>query len=192
VLERSLAPESYLKGQFLLAMPALAGSYFGSTLTYLCEHNESGAMGIMVNRPAGLTLGELFDQLEIPVADARCREVEVLEGGPVAADRGFILHTDDARFDSSLGLDDGLMLTTAREVLEAIAAGNGPRQYLVALGYAGWGETQLEEEMKDNAWLNCPASGQVLFQTPFPERVSSAAAQLGIDFNLISGQAGHA
>ena len=187
-----MAPESNLKGQFLLAMPSLAGSYFGSTLTYLCEHSDSGAMGIMVNRPVAITLGELFDQLEIPVSDERCRDVAVLEGGPVAEDRGFILHSDDARFESSLALDDGLMLTTAREVLEAIAAGRGPRQYLVALGYAGWGEAQLEAEMKDNAWLNCAASTQILFNTPFPERVSSAAAQLGIDFNLISGQAGHA
>ena len=187
-----MAPESYLKGQFLLAMPSLSGSYFGSTLTYLCEHNESGAMGIMVNRQAELTLGELFDQLDIPVSDESCRETAILEGGPVATDRGFILHSADACFASSLDLGDGLMLSTAREALEAIAAGNGPQEYLIALGYAGWGEAQLEEEMKENAWLNCPASAEVLFHTPFPDRVSTAAAQLGIDFNLISGQAGHA
>ncbi len=185
-------PESSLKGQFLLAMPALAGTYFGSTLTYLCEHSESGAMGIIVNQPAELSLGELFDQLEITVTDDRCRDTPVLEGGPVTTDRGFILHTDDARFESSLALDDGLMLSTAREMLDAIATGNGPQQYLIALGYAGWGEAQLDSEMKDNAWLNCPASSEILFHTPFEERVSSAAAQLGFDFNLISGQPGHA
>lgn len=173
-------------------MPALAGSYFGATLTYLCEHNESGAMGIMVNRPAELTLGELFDQLDITVTDPACREVAVLEGGPVASDRGFILHSDDRSFESSLPLQDGLMLTTARDVLEAIATGEGPADYLVALGYAGWGEAQLEDEMKDNAWLNTPASSDVLFHTPFADRVTAAAAALGIDFNLISGQAGHA
>ena len=103
-----------------------------------------------------------------------------------------ILHTDDARFESSLALDDGLMLSTAREMLDAIATGNGPQQYLIALGYAGWGEAHLDSEMKDNAWLNCPASSEILFHTPFEERVSSAAAQLGFDFNLISGQPGHA
>jgi putative transcriptional regulator len=187
-----LAPESSLKDQFLLAMPTLAGSYFGSTITYLCEHNEQGAMGIMVNRPLELTLGELFAQLNIELVDADCSRVPVLEGGPVSSDRGFILHTDDQHFESSLALGNSLMLTTAREVLEAIATGNGPRDYLVALGYAGWGEGQLEEEMQQNSWLNCPADSEIVFHTPFAERVTIAATSLGIDFNLISGHAGHA
>ena len=172
-------------------MPALAGSYFGNTITYLCEHNDQGAMGIMVNRPSELTLSELLEQLDIKCEGAAIA-VPVLEGGPVASDRGFILHTDDKDFGSSLRLGDGLMLTTAREVLEAIAAGEGPAAYLVALGYAGWGDGQLESEMKDNSWLNCPASQEVLFDTPFDARVSKAAESLGIDFNLISGRAGHA
>jgi putative transcriptional regulator len=171
-------------------MPALAGSYFGNTLTYVCEHNDEGAMGIMVNRPSELTLKELLAQLGID-SDHSAAEIPVLEGGPVASDRGFILHTDDLHFDSSVDLDHGLMLTTAREVLEAIAAGDGPRQFLVALGYAGWGEHQLEEEMKENSWLNCPVRPEVLFETPYAERIDKAAASLGIDFNLISGRAGH-
>jgi putative transcriptional regulator len=116
----------------------------------------------------------------------------VLEGGPVATDRGFILHTAEQTFESSLDLGNGLMLTTAKEVLEAIAAGEGPTHYIVALGYAGWGESQLEAEMKDNSWLNCPASREVLFEVPYEERVDRAAAGLGIDFKLISGRAGHA
>jgi putative transcriptional regulator len=186
-----LAPESSLKNQFLLAMPSLAGSYFGNTITYLCEHNEQGAMGIMVNRPTNLTMEDLFDQLEIR-SRGRTIEVPVLEGGPVASDRGFILHTAERTFSASLDLGNGLMLTTALEVLEAIAAGEGPVNYLVALGYAGWGDGQLEAEMKENSWLNCPASQDVLFSTPYEERIEKAAQSLGIDFSLISGRAGHA
>lgn len=149
-------------------------------------------MGIMVNRPLDLTLAELLDQLNIETLDSNCSEVQVLEGGPIASDRGFILHTNDQHFESSLALGNALMLTTAREVLEAIAAGNGPQNYLVALGYAGRGEGQLDAEMQQNSWLNCPADAQVLFDTPLAERVGAAAKSLGIDFNLISGHAGHA
>ena len=180
-----------LKNQFLLAMPSLAGSYFGDTVTYLCEHNEDGAMGLVINRPSGLSLVELLSQLGMK-SGVISADVPVLDGGPVARDRGFILHSDDARFDASLELGDGLMLTAAREVLEAIAQGTGPREYLVALGYAGWDGGQLEAELKDNAWLTCPASLDVIFHEPFDARVRKAAAALGIDFRLMSGQAGHA
>jgi len=148
-------------------------------------------MGIMVNRPSELRLGELFEQLEIGNRTHNL-DVPVLEGGPVASDRGFILHSSELSFASSLKLAENLMLTTSREVLEAIAAGEGPAEFLVALGYAGWGEGQLEEEMKENAWLNCPADGEVLFDTPYDKRVHKAAERLGINFNLLSGHAGHA
>jgi len=186
-----LTPESSLKNQFLLAMPSLAGTYFGNTITYLCEHNDEGAMGIMVNRPTTLTLADLFEQLDIR-SGGRDIAVPVLEGGPVATDRGFILHSAEKHFGASLDLGNGLMLTTAREVLEAIALGEGPRDFLVALGYAGWGDGQLDSEMKENSWLNCPSSHEILFTTPFDERIGKAAAGLGIDFSLISGRAGHA
>ncbi|MFW6094335.1 MAG: YqgE/AlgH family protein [Pseudomonadota bacterium] len=186
-----MTPEQSLKNQFLLAMPGLSGSYFGDTLTYLCEHNADGAMGLVINRPSELSLVELLSQLGMQASDIAA-EVPVMDGGPVARDRGFILHTDDERFDASLELGNGLMLTAAREVLEAIAAGAGPRQYLVALGYAGWDAGQLEEELKDNAWLTCPASPAVVFDEPFDTRVAKAAEALGIDFRLMSGQAGHA
>jgi putative transcriptional regulator len=182
--------ELSLKNQFLLAMPGLTGSYFGNTITYICEHNDQGAMGLMVNRPTELALTDLLDQLNIAGEHAPI-EIPVLEGGPVAADRGFILHTSEKKFVSSLDLGDGLILTTAREVLEAIATGDGPDNYLVALGYAGWAGGQLEAEMQDNSWLNCPASREVLFDTPFEARVGKAAQSLGIDFSLISGHAGH-
>ena len=180
-----------LKNQFLLAMPNQAGSYFGDTVTYICEHNADGAMGLMVNRPSPLTLVELLAQMGLETSDVAA-DIPVLEGGPVAAERGFVLHSQDTSFDSSLALGDGLMLSTAREMLEAIANGQGPDQFLVTLGYAGWGGGQLEDELKDNAWLNCPSSPDVLFDTPFEERVNKAAQALGIDFRLMSGQAGHA
>ena len=182
--------DASLKNQFLLAMPNQAGTYFGDTVTYICEHNDEGAMGLLVNRPSELTLVELLSQmgLEAPGVSA---DIHVMEGGPVASERGFVLHTQDRSFESSLELGNGLMLSTAREILEAIARGDGPTDFLVTLGYAGWGSGQLEDEMKENAWLNCPSDASVLFDTPFDDRVNKAAAILGIDFRLMSGQAGH-
>ena len=172
-------------------MPTLTGTYFGASLTYICEHNEHGAMGLMVNRPSNVSLVELLAQLSIDTAGAPA-DVPVMEGGPVAQDRGFILHSDELAFEASLDIGDHIMLSSAREVLEAIAAGEGPREYLIALGYAGWDAGQLESEVKENAWLTCPAERKIIFSTPFDERVSKAASSLGIDFALMSGQAGHA
>lgn len=186
-----MEPENSLKNQFLIAMPSMTGSYFGDTVTYLCEHTDDGAMGVVINRPSELSLRDLLEQLGME-SDHVDPEMPVMDGGPVARDRGFILHSDDERFEASLDLGNGLMLTAARDVLEAIGSGRGPRDYLVALGYAGWEGGQLESELKDNAWLNCPASLDVVFREPFESRVSKAAASLGIDFRLMSGQAGHA
>ena len=186
-----------LKNQFLLAMPGLAGTYFGDSLTLICEHNDEGAMGIIVNRPSSVTLIELMTQLGIDKGGTPVERI-VMEGGPVGGERGFILHSEDGRFEGSLALGHGVMLSSAREVLEAIAAGEGPEDYLVALGYAGWDAGQLEGEVADNAWLTCPAEPEgtlipeILFRTPFESRIQRAAASLGIDFSLISSQAGHA
>lgn len=186
-----MTADASLKNQFLLAMPNQAGTYFGDTVTYICEHNADGAMGLMINRPSALSLVELLAQMGL-TANGISVDIPVLEGGPVASERGFVLHTEDKSFDSSLALGNGLMLSTAREILEAIATGDGPNDFLVTLGYAGWGSGQLEDELKDNAWLNCPGSSDVLFNTPFDDRANKAAAALGIDFRLMSGQAGHA
>ena len=179
-----------LKHQFLLAMPNQAEGYFGHTVTYICEHNKDGAMGLMINRPMDLALSSLLEQMGMgqDVEDS----IRVMEGGPVNNERGFILHSDDEQYEASLALGNGLMLTTARLVLEAIGAGRGPKNYLVTLGYSGWDAGQLEEEMSENAWLSCPATNEVLFDIPFDERVQKAAESLGIDFNLMSAQAGHA
>lgn len=183
--------ESSWKNEFLLAMPALAGSYFGQTITYLCEHNEDGAMGLVVNRAVeDVMLGDLFDQLDIE--GGAHRDAQVLEGGPVQRDRGFVLHSDDVVLDGTLRVEQGLALSTSREILAAIAAGSGPERFLVCVGYAGWGGGQLEGEMAENAWLTCPAATEILFSVPLEDRVHRAAEALGIDFNLISGAAGHA
>lgn len=180
-----------LKNQFLLAMPGLAGSYFGGSITYLCEHNDDGALGLMVNRPLPeVRLGDLFEQLEI--AGRAHADTPVLRGGPVQEDRGFVLHSDDLVLESSLPLRKGLALSTAREILAAIAADEGPSQFLVCAGYAGWGAGQIETELAENAWLSCNAGLEILFEVPFEARVERAAASLGIDFNLIGGTAGHA
>lgn len=192
-----MTAELHLKNQFLLAMPGLAGSYFGDTLTFICEHNEDGAMGLIVNRPSSVTLIELMAQLGIDKGETPLDRV-VMEGGPVGGDRGFILHTADDRFDGSLALGNGLMLSSAREVLQAIARNEGPADYLVALGYAGWDAGQLEGEVAENAWLTCPAdpegelAREIVFRTPFEHRIQRAAGSLGIDFSLISSQPGHA
>jgi putative transcriptional regulator len=185
-----MALDTCLKHHFLLAMPGIAGDYFRNTITYICEHNEEGAMGFMVNRPMQLTVAELLAQLGI--SDVVTSKQPVLEGGPVKTERGFILHSDEVHYDASLSLGNGLMLSTARQTLEAIGDGHGPKRYLVALGYAGWGSGQLENELLQNAWLSCPADIDILFDVPFDQRVNKAAASLGIDFRLMSRNAGYA
>lgn len=183
--------DTYWRHQFLLAMPALAGSYFGQTITYLCEHNGDGAMGLIVNRPVDdVRLGDLFEQLDI--AGPAHRQRPVLEGGPVQTDRGFVLHSDEMLPEGSLRLANGLALSTSREILEAISRDAGPARFLVCVGYAGWSGGQLEAEMADNSWLNCPADADVLFDVPFEQRIDRAASSLGIDFRLINGAPGHA
>ncbi len=179
-----------LKHHFLLAMPGLTADYFGNSITYIAEHNDDGALGFMVNRPLALSLGDLLAQLGIESHGDLV--APVLEGGPVKTERGFILHSDDKQYESSVALGNGVMLSTARQILEAIGARTGPDRFLVALGYAGWEAGQLEQELAENAWLTCPASREILFDVPFEERIDKAARSLGIDFRLMSSQAGHA
>ncbi len=180
-----------LAHNFLLAMPGLTGDYFADSLTYICEHNEDGAMGLIVNRPSEVSLVELFAQLGL-ASNHDLVDTPVMEGGPVALERGFVLHAGDRTFESSHQLADDLYLSTAIDVLDAIVQSEGPENYLVTLGYAGWGAGQLEDEMSRNVWLSAPADTKVLFNTPFAERLNVAANTLGIDFSLIAGRPGHA
>lgn len=182
---------TYLNNQFIIAMPGLADPNFSHTVTYLCQHNEEGALGIVINRPTEMTLGEIFKQMKINVTSPGAEDTLVFAGGPVQQERGFVLHTTCGSWDASMVVSGSISLTTSRDVIEAIAAGKGPEQYLVALGYAGWGQGQLEQEILANAWLNTPYSQQILFDTPIDVRWRDAAGQIGIDINQLTAPAGH-
>lgn len=181
-----------LTNHFLIAMPSLADPNFSRTVTYMCEHNEDGALGIVINRPAELTLGELLDHLGIEAVDPRVGDRPVYLGGPVQRERGFVLHRPAGDWDASLRIADDVVLTTSRDILAAIARAEGPSQYLVALGYAGWGAGQLEAEMVENSWLSGPANASVLFEREAGQRWKAAAALLGVDLGLLSSESGHA
>ncbi len=184
--------DTYLKNQLLIAMPHLADPNFAQTLIYLVEHNEHGAMGLVINRPSGLELADILEQLrpEQPPAAERYDQ-PVYTGGPVQTDRGFVLHDSGWQYQATLDLGE-LALSTSLDVLYAIADGHGPRRSLITLGYAGWDAGQLETEITDNAWLHCPCDARLLFELPAEQRLAAAAALLGIDLNLLSSQAGHA
>jgi putative transcriptional regulator len=162
--------------EFLIAMPALADPNFFRSVTLICDHNDQGALGIVINHPTELQLGELFDHLDIEAVDGTAREIPVFNGGPVQVERGFVLHE----------------LTTSKDILADIALGQGPRRVFVALGYAGWGSGQLEHEMSDNAWLTTPCDTRIVFDLPPEQRWREAAQQLGVDLDLLAGDAGHA
>ncbi|MBZ4203226.1 MAG: YqgE/AlgH family protein [Methylovulum sp.] len=183
---------NYLNNQFIVAMPALADPVFSHTVTFLCQHTKDGALGIMINRPVDMTLGEIFTQMNIPIKSLIAAESPVFSGGPVHQERGFVLHSPSKRWQATMSVSDDIYLTTSRDILEAIAVGEGPEHYLVALGYAGWGEGQLEKEMVANSWLTTPLGIEVIFETPIDQRWSAAAEQIGIDINKLTTPAGHA
>ncbi|RMG31819.1 MAG: YqgE/AlgH family protein, partial [Gammaproteobacteria bacterium] len=175
-----------------IAMPGLADPNFFQTVTYLCEHDAQGAMGLVINRPTEMRLGELLQHIGIEVGDEAVRERPVFVGGPVQPERGFVLHEPIGDWEATLRVNDRIGVTASQDILGAIARGEGPRHYLVALGYAGWGAGQLEEEMLANAWLSGPADPEILFETPVEQRWQAAARRLGVDLHMLSGDAGHA
>lgn len=183
---------TYLDNQFIIAMPNLLDPYFFHTVTYLCQHNSEGALGIVINRSANMKLGDIFKQMKIPVTSEKAADTLVFAGGPVQQERGFVLHTPDHQWDMTIAVSDTISLTTSRDVIEAIAIDQGPESYLVALGYAGWSGGQLEKEMLDNAWLNSPYLEKILFETPIDLRWRAAADQIGININKLTIPAGHA
>lgn len=185
-------PELDLTHHFLIAMPAMQEGVFAGTLTYICEHNENGALGIVVNRPISLTLGEMFDQVNIPQHDPALAKMPVYFGGPVQTERGFVLHDTQKDWESTLRINEKLALTTSRDILEAMGAGQGPRNLIVTLGYAGWDQGQLEHEISENIWLTVPASEHILFDLPPEERLAAAMALLGVDYASLAEGAGHA
>lgn len=180
-----------LRDKFLIAMPSLQNSFFSHTITYICDHSAEGAMGLVINSPMDVNLGHIFEQLEVPDSNA-CGHLPVMAGGPVELGRGFVLHSPDKQWESTLEISPSLCLTTSKDIIEAIGHGHGPRKFLITLGYAGWGPGQLDAEMADNAWLTVDASPELIFDTPIEQRWHLAARGLGIDLNLISSVAGHA
>ena len=187
-----MTESQYLAGQFLIAMPSMEDPNFDRTVTYICEHNDEGALGIVVNRPITMSLGEILAQMDLKLPDEQLAAQPVLQGGPVQPERGFVIHDDEIHmFGATLETPDGLKVTTSRDILVALAEGNGPARAVIALGYAGWGAGQLEAEMAANAWLTVPASADIIFSVPFERRWAAAAASLGIDIASMSPEAGH-
>jgi putative transcriptional regulator len=181
-----------LANHFLIAMPNMLDPNFSGTVIYVCEHNEKGALGLVVNRDTEILVSNLFDRIELKLEIAPMGERRVLYGGPVQSDRGFVLHTPTRNWNSTLQVGTDVSLTTSKDVLEALADGHGPSDWLITLGYAGWSAGQLESEIADNAWLTVPAKSNVLFQTPVERRFDEAFRLLGFDPGMLSSTAGHA
>jgi len=185
--------QSYLENQFLIAMPQLVDPYFANTVTYLWRHNEEGALGIVINKPLQAKVTDIFDELEIQcsIGEQELQHQHVLAGGPVERDKGFIIHDAGTQWESSIAVTDSISVCTSRTILQDIAQGNGPPNYLVALGCAGWEAGQLEREITENAWLTAPANTELLFSHDYAEKSNDAAALLGIHLDQLSPEAGH-
>ncbi len=185
-----------LTNQFLIAMPGMVDGNFAGTVVYMCEHNDKGALGLVINRPIDINLRHLFEKVDLSLERADLAERPVYLGGPVQTERGFVLHErlDDegGHYNSSLQIAGGLEMTTSRDVLEALSSGAGPRKVFITLGYSGWMAGQLEDEISRNGWLNVDADPQVIFDTPVEQRYDKALALLGIDSSFLMGEAGHA
>jgi len=187
-----MGTSDYLANQLLIAMPALADGHFAQTVTLICEHSDRGALGIVLNKPLGMKLGDVMAQMKLEPSDIRISEQAVLRGGPVHTDRGFVLHRPGGGWDSTHKISNNIQVTTSRDVLAAIARGEGPDDAFVALGYASWEPGQLEQEMLDNAWLSLPVDDRIVFELPFEERWQAAWQVLGVDRSRVSLIAGHA
>ena len=183
---------TFLSNQFLIAMPSMEDPNFSQTVTLVCEHSARGALGIVINRPLSMDMGEVFEQLGLDATQSRVARQPVLHGGPVQTDRGFVLHSPGPGWESTLEVSERIHLTTSRDVLGALAAGQGPERAVVALGYAGWDAGQLEDEMAHNAWLTAPADTSLIFDVPVEERWQAACRLLGVDLLHLSSDAGHA
>lgn len=187
-----MAADRSLINQLLIAMPGMDDPNFAATVTLICEHNDDGALGIIINRPLNLKLSGLFDQLSVEDADPKVANNTVVAGGPVGTERGFVLHGNEFQFENTLAVSDDIQLTLSRDVIDSMATGDGPNKSLVAIGYAGWQPGQLEEEMLANSWLNVDSTPELVFDTPFEQRWDSAARLLGVDIGSISTEVGHA
>ena len=182
-----------LENHFLIAMPSLAKSYFERTLIYVCEHNDEGSMGIVINQPVGMSLLELLKQVDIktPIDEEKGKQI-VRAGGPVSEDRGFIIHSTQEGWDSSLQLTPSLMVTTSTDILSVLGNEKAPEKSIAALGYAGWTAGQLEDEIQQNSWLTVEADEELLFDTPIHLKWQTALNKLGIESWQLTDDFGHA
>jgi putative transcriptional regulator len=184
-----------LANHFLIAMPAMQDPVFGGTVVYVCEHNENGVLGVVINKPTDMTMQVLFERIDLePEAHLSPTIVDepIMFGGPVQDDRGFVLHTPGARYSSSLTVTEEVAFTTSIDVLEAVARGDGPERMLVSIGYSGWSPGQLEDEISRNGWLTVGADASILFDLPVEERYFAAMKLLGFDPLMLASEAGHA
>jgi putative transcriptional regulator len=191
-----------LTGHFLIAMPAMDDPYFAKSVTFICSHNQDGAMGIIINRPTDMTLDTLYEKINVPLENNAIAKQAVLYGGPVQPERGFVLHpilesSSEPTWDSSIAINQHTALTTSKDILEAVANGSGPEKLLLSLGYAGWTPGQLEQEILQNAWLSVQASDanildKILYDTEHDDKLNAAIQLLGIDPSMLSDVAGHA
>jgi len=181
-----------LTNHFLIAMPSMADPNFSRTLTYVCEHNEQGALGVVINRPIDMTMAALFERINLELSVHDLQGLPVFYGGPVQTDRGFVLHRPQGEWKSTLPVRNDIALTTSRDILEAVSEGNGPNQILVTLGYSGWAAGQIEHELSRNAWLTVEADQEIIFEMPAEERLAAAMELLGVDYARLQDSAGHA
>ncbi|MFK5985166.1 MAG: YqgE/AlgH family protein [Pseudomonadota bacterium] len=181
-----------LNNQFIIAMPNLHDPQFQRSVTYICQHNQQGSLGITINRPINMNLSDLFAYMQIPLEDQFIANTPVFSGGPVEPNQGFVLHSADKSWEHSLTINDDFVLSSSKDVLQAIGIGEGPENYLIAMGYAGWGEGHLEKEISENSWLNCQADKNIVFHLNYNKRWQAAAQLMGVDITLISSEAGHA
>ena len=180
-----------LTNQFLIAMPQLNGSYFGHTVVYMWQHGTDGALGIVVNLPLQIKLSEIFSQLDIDIQRSEPFDEAVLSGGPVEIGKGFILHDAERQWISTLQITNDISITTSKDILDDIGRGEGPENYLVALGCSGWGAGQLEQEISDNSWVTCPASKEIIFSRDFDGKPDMAASTLGFSMAQMTTDVGH-
>ncbi|WP_058480150.1 YqgE/AlgH family protein [Legionella waltersii] len=181
-----------LANHLLIAMPSLKDPNFEKSVVYLCEHNEQGSVGLIINRPLQFPLSIVFEQLQIEPVGAETNRMPLLFGGPVQPERGFVIHKQVGGWRSSLFLQDEVTVTTSNDIIRAIACDKGPKDVLITLGYSAWSENQLEQEVMDNVWLVCPYHSEILYEVPFEERWEYSGLTLGIKMSQLSTDAGHA
>src|SRR5712664_3534023 len=192
IRSRTISESGYLTNQLLIAMPAMGDPNFSQTVALICDHSAQGALGLILNKPLPMRMAEIFEQLEIEIEEGPLIERQVLRGGPMQTDRGFVVHRAGGEWDSTLKVSDSIHVTTSRDILAAMARGKGPEEAVVALGYAGWDGGQLEDEIRANAWLSAPVEAGIIFDLPFESRWHAAARLLGVELSRISSISGNA